>query len=115
MKTVPYDGAQATQYYVNHYLGTQQGGYLPYFEGNLQTGDGLWGSIFRTVLPLLKSGAKAVLPHAVSFGKNIVKDVVVHGKPVKSSFRKRGLEELKQTGRTLGQRLAKRGKSDIFS
>lgn len=119
MKIVPYDGTEATQFYVNHYLGNQQqhGGYLPYFEGynTVQTGNGIWGDIFKSaVVPLLKTGAKAILPHAASFGKKVIGDVLVRRQPVKKTLKKRGLQELKRTGKTLGRKLAKKTKTDIF-
>ncbi|KAF4520552.1 hypothetical protein B566_EDAN008751 [Ephemera danica] len=60
----------------------------------IQKGEGLGSflsNIFRTVLPLFKSGAKAVGKQALSTGVGLLKDAL-NGKPVKESFRNRVTE-----------------------
>lgn len=92
-------------YYRHHYAGRhhQLGGDV--FAGTrYQRGyglgaliSGLFKSIVpmigRNVVPLLKSGAKAIGKHAIKAGSNVIQDAL-KGQSLKSSLRKRAGEEL---------------------
>lgn len=108
-----YGSSNAVNFYLHHYLNSQSGGHLPYFEGLIhqQVGSGIWGNIFKTALPVLKKGVQAILPHAVDLGKNLINDVIVEKRNLRKSLRKRGLNALKDSGSTL----PKRAKQDIFN
>lgn len=80
-------------YYVSQSGG---GGNYPYYQGvPLQRGSGGFGSIFsalfRSAIPLLKSGAKAFGRQVLRSGVDIVKDVA-HGKDLKSAAKDRAKE-----------------------
>lgn len=113
MKRKPYDSTEAVKYYLNHYLTSQQGGYLSYFEGLpiRQTGSGILGTIFRGAIPIIKKGAQALLPHALNLGTRVIKDVVLDKQGLKKSLRKRSLQSIKEAG----SNLPKKANKDIFS
>lgn len=77
------------------YYAQQAGGGLPYFAGaRYQTGSGLGSvlaSIGRTLLPLVKSGAKTLGKHALKSGVTLAGDVI-QGKNFKKSAVKRTKE-----------------------
>ena len=79
-------------YYVNQ---AQNGGNLPAFRGaRVQRGYGIGSFIrglFRSAVPILKAGAKAVGKKALSTGLNIANDVM-EGQDFKSSARSRAIE-----------------------
>ena len=87
-------------------VGRQYGGYVqsgrgdfPVFRGSrMQRGYGL-GSIlsgmFRTAIPFLKSGAKALGKQALRTGVSIGQDVL-SGQNLKTAARRRALETLRQ-------------------
>lgn len=89
------------KFYRNHY--NQRGG--SHFSGTrYQKGYGLGGilagffksilpAIGRHVVPLLKSGAKAVGRHALEAGTEVLEDTL-RGKPLKQAVRKRTSQHL---------------------
>ena len=88
-----------TNPYVRYYL-DQQGHGMPVFRGSPwqlghgQMGYGLGGlfrSIARAVMPMVKSGAKALGNIALKRGANVVGDVLA-GKNVKEAAKARALE-----------------------
>jgi hypothetical protein len=97
----PYIAPQTYErYYVN-----QVGSGMPVYRGstNLQRGHGLGGifsSLFRSALPLLKQGAKAVGRQALQTGVDIAQDVM-SGQSVKSAAKSR----LKTAGRNMGTKV----------
>ena len=86
-----------TDQYVRYYLNQQQGNGMPVFIGSAwqrghgQVGYGLRGlfkSLARTVMPMVKSGAKTLGKIALSTGANVLGDVL-SGKNVKESAKSR--------------------------
>ena len=87
--------------YVRYYLDQQQGHGMPVFSGSpWQTGyghqmgygiGGLFHSVARAVMPMVKSGAKALGNIALKSGANFVGDVLA-GKNVKEAAKARTLE-----------------------
>jgi hypothetical protein len=87
--------------YVRYYLDQQQGRGMPVFQGSLwqagyglQTGYGLgnlFRSLARTVMPLVKSGAKALGNIALRSGADFVGDVLA-GRNVKEAAKARTVE-----------------------
>lgn len=80
------------------YYTNQAGNGLPYYKGvSLQRGSGLGGifrSMFRMVLPLFKSGAKAVGKQALRTGVDIANDYI-QGKDLKNASKQRMKEATK--------------------
>lgn len=118
--------------YVRYYLDQQQGNGMPVFIGSPwqmghgQIGYGLGGlfrSVARAVMPLVKTGAKTLGNIALSTGANLLGDVL-SGKNVKVSAKSRlneaanvvkkkavnKLQTLAQTGSGKRLRVKKRGK-----
>ena len=95
------------------YVQAGKGGDFPVFRGSrMQRGYGL-GSIlsgmFRTAIPFLKSGAKALGKQALKTGVSIGQDVL-SGQNLKTAARRRGLETLQratQKGRSPGKKKTK--------
>ena len=94
--------------YVRYYLDQQQGRGMPVFRGSpwqagygLQTGYGL-GSLFRsvarTVMPMVKSGAKALGNIAQRSGADFMGDVLA-GRNVKEAAKARTVEAANVTKR----------------
>ena len=87
--------------YVRYYLDQQQGYGMPVFVGSLwqrgygwQVGFGLGGlfkSVARAALPMVKSGAKALGNIALNAGANVLGDVV-SGRDLKESLKTHGKE-----------------------
>jgi len=89
-------------HYVRYYLDQQQGNGMPVFVGTPwmrgygQIGFGLGGlfkSLARAVMPMVKSGAKALGRSALNTGTSVLKDVV-SGKDLKQAIKARGKEAL---------------------
>lgn len=80
------------------YYSNQAGNGLPYYKGvSLQRGSGLGGifkSMFRMVLPLLKSGVKTVGKQALRSGVDIANDYM-QGKDLKVASKQRVKEATK--------------------
>ena len=81
--------------YVRYYLDQQQGHGMPVFRGSAwQQGYGLGGlfrSVARAVMPMVKSGAKALGKIALNAGANLLGDVA-SGKNLKDAVKTRGKE-----------------------
>ena len=86
--------------YIHYYLNQQQGDGMPVFRGSPwqrgygQTGYGLGGlfrSVARAVMPLVKSGAKALGKIALNAGANVLGDVA-SGHNLKDAIKSRGKE-----------------------
>ena len=84
--------------YVRYYLDQQQGHGMPVFSGSPwqagyghQMGAGLFRSVARAVMPMVKSGAKALGNIALKSGADFVGDVLV-GKNVKEAAKARTVE-----------------------
>ena len=86
--------------YIRYYLEQQQGQGISVFRGSPwqmghgQMGYGLGGlfrSIARSVMPMVKSGAKALGNIALKSGKNLLGDVLA-GKNVKEAAKARAVE-----------------------
>lgn len=62
------------------------------------------GSIFSVLANLFKSAAplvmKTVLPEGLNFAKNVIGDIS-EGRSVRSTLKRRGIQSLKQVGKTL--------------
>ena len=102
------DGRAYEKYYLS-----QVGHGMPYFSGaSYQRGYGL-GSIFnsiaKTVLPLIKSGAKAVGKEALKSGMAFASDVVA-GKNVKQA----AINRAKSAGSNLFQAAKQKARSNLF-
>ena len=89
-----------TDQYVRYYMGQQQGHGMPVFTGTPwmrgygQVGFGLGGlfrSLARAVMPMVKSGAKALGKSALNAGANLLMDVSL-GKDLKQAIKTRGKE-----------------------
>ena len=81
-----------TSYYMQQARGVDDGGI--YKSGRVQKGEGLGSflsSLFRRVIPMFTSGAKAVGKEALKTGVHLLKDTL-NGRPVKESFRSRVTE-----------------------
>ena len=98
--------------YVRYYL-DQQGHGMPVFRGSPwqlghgQMGYGLGGlfrSVARTVMPMVKSGAKALGNIALNSGANFIGDVLA-GKNVKEAAKARTREAADATKQKAVQRL----------
>nr|DAC81380.1 TPA_asm: cupiennin [Parasteatoda house spider adintovirus] len=80
------------------YYSNQAGNGLSYYKGvSLQRGSGLGGifkSMFRMVLPLFKSGAKAVGKQALKSGVDIANDYM-QGKDIRDASKQRIKEATK--------------------
>jgi hypothetical protein len=77
--------------YIKYYEDQAGKGLNVYRGANYQKGHGIGsflGGLFRTVLPLLKSGAKAVGREALRTGAHVLGDIVEQ-RPVKESFKNR--------------------------
>lgn len=92
MRKVPYrcDAAAYDRYYCN-----QIGNGLSVFSGApVQRGAGLGnilGGIGRTIIPLLKSGGKALLRQGLNTGFSVARDILT-GKNIKRSVKRRAKE-----------------------
>jgi hypothetical protein len=76
--------------YCDHY---QLGNGLPVFEGTYsQEGHGIFGAIFRGILPLLKGVGKRIAKEAAITGLNVASDVLVRNNKISDSIKKRGTE-----------------------
>ena len=91
--------------YVRYYL-DQQGHGMPVFRGSpWQLGlGGLFRSVARTVIPMVKSGAKARGNIALNSGSNFIGDVLA-GKNVKEAAKARTREAADATKQKAVQRL----------
>lgn len=79
--------------YEDYYAG-QAGGAIPVFSGGSHRGRGLGsilGGLGRSVMPLLKSGGKALLKQGLSSGMRLAQDVM-GGKNIKSALKHRSKE-----------------------
>jgi hypothetical protein len=92
------------------YYSHQVGSGLPYYSGvPLQRGYGLggiFGSLFRTIFPFIKQGAKTVGKELLKTGVSIASDVV-SGQNVKSAAKQR----FQETGKTLADKAVNKAKS----
>lgn len=90
-----------TEYYLNQAGGAiDDRDFILYRGKRYQRGSGLFsalGGLFRSVLPFIKSGAKAVGKEALKVGANVLADVAASGKSPKESFKSR----LKEAGSNL--------------
>jgi len=81
------------------YYARQNGGEMPVFAGaRTQRGHGLGSmlsSMFRRILPFLKSGAKFLAPRVMKAGMQITDDVVA-GKSFKESVKERVPDAIKE-------------------
>lgn len=91
--------------YENYYL-HQVGQGMPAFEGpNLQRGYGLGGilgGLFRSAMPLLRRGVRALGKQALKTGVNIAQDAL-SGQNLRTAAKRR----LKESGRNLGRQAVK--------
>lgn len=88
--------------YHDYYLHQAGRGYPVYVGTRYQRGHGLgsiFGSLFKSAVPLLKRGAKTLGREALKTGLNIAEDVVA-GKNLKQAAKSR----LKSTGQNLLQK-----------
>ncbi len=96
------------------YYTRQAGGGLPYYTGApLQRGYGLggiFGSLFRTIFPFLKQGAKTVGKELLKTGVSIASDVV-NGQNVKEATKRR----FEEAGKVLVDKAVEKTKSMIGS
>jgi len=78
--------------YVEYYVNQAGRGVGPVFAGAVnQRGHGIGSflsGLFRTVFPLLKSGAKAIGKEALDAGFNVLRDTI-NQKPLKESLKSR--------------------------
>lgn len=97
---VPY--TCCTKKFEDYYV-RQTGNGLPYYQGTvLQKGYGIGGffaKLFRSALPFLVSGAKAVGKEALRTGTQVANDVLA-GENLKTSFRTR----VKESGKALARK-----------
>jgi hypothetical protein len=95
-----------TKSFEDYYVG-QTGNGLPYYQGiSLQKGYGIGGffaKLFRSVLPFLKSGAKAIGKEALRTGTMIANDVLA-GENVNISAKTRA----KEAGKVLARKALKK-------
>ena len=96
------------------YVQTGKGGDFPVFRGSrMQRGYGL-GSIlsgvFRTAIPFLKRGAKALGKEALRTGVNIGQDVL-SGQNLRTAARQRGLESIRNVAKKSTRRLSSKTRS----
>ena len=81
-----------SNHYVDYYTRQAGGGVGPVFVGSpYQRGHGIGNflsSLFRTVFPLFKSGAKAVGKEALNAGFGVLRDQI-NRKPLKQSLKDR--------------------------
>ena len=63
-----------------------------------QRGGGFFTDIGKKIIPFL---VKSVAPVAKEFGSSVVKDVLINNKPIKDSFKHRGVAALKRVGRNM--------------
>ena len=122
-----------TNPYVSYYLDQQKGYGMPVFRGSPwqmghgQMGYGLGGlfrSLGRAVIPMIKKGAKALGNIALGSGKDLVGDVL-SGKNIKQAMKQRGREAMiiaagkalkrLQSGGGKGSRRSKRRRSTKIS
>lgn len=73
---------------------------LPIFRGTYQDGSGLFSSIGKFAFPLLKNFAKSAGKTLLRSGAQALSDVVSGESDIKSVLRQRGLESLKEIGKT---------------
>ena len=99
-----------TEYYLRQAEGKDYGGG---YTSSSQKGDGLGsflGGLFRRVLPLFKSGAKALGKGALSTGVNLLRDAIT-GKSMKDSMRTR----ITEAGGNLTTKAARKMESMVGS
>ena len=102
--------------YIRYYLDQQQGHGMPVFRGSTwQQGYGLGGlfrSVARAVMPMVKSGAKALGKIALNAGANLLGDVA-SGKNLKEAAKarwKRSRERCKEQSRQTSSNVCSNGK-----
>ena len=82
--------------YLRYYLDQTGSGIGSVYRGiNYQKGNGIGsflGGLFRTVLPLFKSGAKAIGRETIRMGSNVLGDMMSGQEPVKTIIRRRAKE-----------------------
>ncbi|GBL63119.1 hypothetical protein AVEN_107143-1 [Araneus ventricosus] len=97
---VPY--AWCTTKFQEHYT-NHKGSGIPYYEGvSFQKGYGLggiFGRLFRAVLPFLVKGGKALGKEALITGTNVINDVF-SGEDIKIAAKRRSKEAGKNLART---------------
>ena len=90
----------------------QVGNGLPFYSGVVhQRGYGLgniFGSIFRTIFPFLKQGAKKVGKELLKTGVSVASDVI-QGENIKTATKRR----FEETGKTLAEQAIKKAKTMI--
>ncbi len=99
-----------TEFYLH-----QAGGGQYYAGSSFQKGHGIgsWlGGLFRTVLPLLKSGAKAVGKEAARAGAHVLADVV-SGDPVGESAKRHAGEAVQNLKRKAAAAMSGSGRRPI--
>ncbi|KAG8234980.1 hypothetical protein J437_LFUL013860 [Ladona fulva] len=82
--------------YLRYYLDQTGSGIGSVYRGvNFQKGSGIGsflGGLFRSVLPLFKSGARVIGKEALMMGSNVLGDIVSGKEPVKTILRRRAQE-----------------------
>lgn len=97
--------------YEDYYCNQAGHGLSVFVGGRNQRGRGLgslFGGVTRSLMPLLKSGGKALLQEGLRMGSRVAKDVL-SGQSVKSAFQQRAKQSGKQlfnqaVGRVTGNR-----------
>ena len=88
---------------------SQSGNGLKVFVGSPhQRGHGIGsflGGLFRSVLPLLKSGARAIGREALRTGVNIASDIATHKTPFRESFEHRFKESADNLKRKANEKI----------
>lgn len=89
------------RYYLNQAgHGSKDRDFLLYRGSQFQKGSGLFsalGGLFRTLFPIIKSGAKAVGKEALKMGSNVLTDIATSSATPKEAFKTR----LKEAGTNL--------------
>lgn len=99
--------------YIEHYqiqIGYGRGIERVYVGSPYQRGRGIGsflGGLFRTILPLIKRGARAVGKEAVRAGTNVVSDIIDDGVPFRESLRSRLGESGKNLKRKAEEKIEK--------
>ena len=96
----PYINSIVSQRHLEDYYRQQLGGggYPIFIGGRGQRGKGLgnlFGSLFRNILPFLKSGLKAVGKQALRTGLDVATDVIKGGQNLRESVQNRVPEGIK--------------------
>jgi hypothetical protein len=98
------------QYYIRQAQGVQYGGH---YTGSGQKGAGIgsfFGGLFRRIIPLFSSSAKAVGNEALATGVNLLRDVIT-GKSFKESVG----ERVNEAGQNLSRRASTKLQSMVGS